>query len=217
MGSLLLRELLADPGYRRVTAVVRKLPAERDPRVNCVIADLGDALAAALSRTRRRRRLHRHRHDQRQDARPRRGTRASTTTTSVLAARLGEGERRALPSASSRPSARTRGIIEGLVPAHQGRDGARRHRAGLRAHPHLPAVSTAGRTRGERRPLEKALDGRDAAGGNPLLAGRLSIYRGVAAAVVARALRAAAGARSRKLAIHHWREIETLARRAPPG
>ena len=211
VGSLLLRELLADTGYDRITAVVRKRPAAADPRVSHVVADLATLPAAkaglvaddvfiAIGTTK--------------DKTP---DRAEYTRIDhdypVLAARLAKenGARRVcLVSAvgadakSSTFYLRTKGETDRDVIA-----------LGF-AHTHVFRPSQLLGDRIERRPLEKALMTLMPLV-NPLLSGRLSIYRGVAAADVARAMHAAASDDTRKVAIHHWREIEALARRATPG
>ena len=211
VGSLLLRELLADAGYGRITAVVRRRPATPDPRVSYVVADLAtlpavkaglvaDDVFIAIGTTK--------------DKTPDRAEYARIDHDyPVLAARLAkENGARCVclvsavgaDAGSSTFYLRTKGETDRDVIA-----------LGF-AHTHVFRPSQLLGDRGERRPLEKALMALMPAL-DPLLRGRLSIYRGVAAVDVARAMHAAAGDDTRKVAIHHWREIQALAHGATPG
>ncbi len=208
IGALLLRELLADPGYRRVVAVVRRLPAAPDPRVRYVIADIATlpsvsaelvaddvfiAIGTTHAKTPDRAEYTRIDHDY-----------------PVLAARLAKENGASclclVSSVGADPASstfylRTKGDAERDVIA-----------LGF-AHTHVFRPSLLLGERSESRPAEKfSMIAMPLLA--PLLRGSFSIYRAIAATDVARAMHAAAGERTRKLAIHHWREIETLAHAA---
>jgi uncharacterized protein YbjT (DUF2867 family) len=207
VGSLLLRELLADPAYGRVTAVVRKRPAITDPRLDLVIAELATlpaeaarlvaddvfiALGTTKARTPDRAEYYRIDHDY--PVLAARLAKANGATTVCLVSAVGAD------AASKVFYLRTKGETErdliALGYAH--------------AHVFRPSQLLGDRT--EHRPLEKLLMAAWPALG-ALLPGRLEIYRGIAAADVARAMHAAASAPAGKLTIHHWREMKALARR----
>ena len=207
VGSLLLRELLADPAYGRVIAVVRKRPAIDDPRLEVVLADLAtlpavaarlvaDDVFIALGTTRDKTpdRAEYHRIDHDYPVLAARLAKANGATTVCLVSAVGAD------AASKIFYVRTKGEAERDVAA-----------LGY-AHTHVFRPSQLLGDRAERRPLERVLMAVWPALG-ALLPARLEIYRGIAAADVARAMHAAAAQPAGKLTIHHWREMTALARR----
>jgi uncharacterized protein YbjT (DUF2867 family) len=207
VGSLLLRELLADDGYGRVVAVVRKDPGIAHPRLDVVVADL-DTLPAAAPRlvaddvfialgttqakTPDRAQYRRIDHDY--PVLAAQLAKANGATTVCLVSAVGADV------ASSVFYLRVKGEAERDVIALGYAD----------TQIFRPSLLLG--ERAERRPLEKAFMAVLPAFG-ALLPGPLSVYRAIPAADVARAMHAAARERAGPLAIHHWREMQALARR----
>jgi len=205
VGSLLLHDLLADPRYGRVTIVVRKDPGIAHPRLEVVVADLDTlpavgprlvaddvfiAIGTTQAKTPDRAQYHRIDHDY-----------------PVLAARLAKANGASMVCLVSAVGADPASNVFYLrVKGEAERDVI----ALGYACTHVFRPSLLLGERAERRPLEKAFMAVFPALG-VLLPGRLSIYRAIAAADVARAMHAAAQDRSRPLAIHHWREMNALA------
>ncbi|MGN6526304.1 MAG: NAD(P)H-binding protein [Burkholderiaceae bacterium] len=205
VGGLVLRALLADPAWERVTIVVRRPQPAPDPRVAVVVADLdtlesvraqlaGDALFLAIGTTRAKTPdlAEYARIDRDYPVLAARLARANGATWAGLVSSVGADEH------SSTFYLRTKGEAErGLLAL--GYPSIDIFRPGLLLG-----------ERAERRPLERAFIAA-APAMNALLPGGLSKYRAFPAAAVARAMVAAARAPRPGATIHHWREMQAAA------
>lgn len=215
VGSCLLRELLADPGYARVTAVTRKSLETRHPKLENPLADaatlrevlLGTGHYAgppvnevfiAIGTTRKKTpdqgEYYRIDHDY-----------------PVLAASMGKEMGAAsvfLVSAVGADAGsrifytRTKGEAERDILALDF------------AHTHIFRPSFIMGRRPEHRPTERLLV---ALCGvlNPILGGSLKKYRGIEASDIARAMRSAASQPAEKATIYEWSALQDLLKRAP--